>query len=87
MTNQIQSEIPSNIREFNEIAGVIFARLYQAFPVSLNLDRNWIAQSLGHQMSDKLPSGRPFNEVLIHTGHWLLTEGFILTGALGDPSS
>ena len=85
MMAQKQAVVPANIQEFNEIAGVIFSRLYQAFPVAQDLDRDWIAQSLKRKRSDELASGRTFDEVMVHTGYWLLVEGFILTGGLGDP--
>ena len=80
----IPTEIPANIREFNEIAGVILGTLYQAFPVARDLDPNWIAQSLKHDRADKLRSGRTFNDVMIHGAAWLLSERFITTRG-GDP--
>ena len=68
---------PANIREFNEITGVIFAQLYAAFPdlVDINVDR--VAEILGHSRQDKLKSGRTFAPMLSLTAGWLASEGFI----------
>ncbi len=60
------SSPPANIAEFNLIVGLIFAQLYEAFPVLLPLiDRDAIAKVMGVEpgmwAAHKLPSGRSFN--------------------------
>ena len=41
-------EVPANIVEFNIIVGLIFAQLYEAFPVVVDLiDRDGIAKAMG----------------------------------------
>jgi hypothetical protein len=72
------SELPSNMRDFNEITAVIFARLFKAFPVPLTLNPDEIAGVLG--LTDRqqvMPSGRAFYEVLNHTVQWLIKEDFV----------
>jgi hypothetical protein len=69
-------ELPPNIREFNEITGVIFAQLYQAFPLPEQIDPSRVAQMLGYGIDAKLGSGRPFNVVMAHALVWLADEGF-----------
>ena len=73
----IEPALPPNVREFNEISGVVFARLYELFPVVRDIDANDIAKTLGHALTDKLASGRTFHEMLVHTIGWLTVEGFI----------
>jgi hypothetical protein len=73
---------PPNIAEFNTIVGLIFAQLYEAFPVLVDLiDRNSIAKAMG-VMGDwsahKLPSGRTFNEMLAYTIAWLSAQNYAL---------
>jgi hypothetical protein len=72
-----ETVLPPNVREFNEISGVIFARLYESFPVVRDIDAKDIAKALGHNLTDTLPSGRSFHDVLIHTIGWLTVEGFV----------
>jgi hypothetical protein len=59
--------LPPNIREFNEITGVIFAQLYAVFPMIDDIDADAVAKALGHSLGDKLKSGRTFGEVLAYT--------------------
>ena len=75
--------LPSNIQEFNVIAGLIFAQLYRLFPVRIDsIDRGVIAEAIGvpvgvdHSVFP-LSSGRPFGEVLDSTIRWLAEENFI----------
>ena len=73
------SEAPKNIQEFNTIAGLIFAQLYVAFPVLVDIDRNSIAQAMGAAGGDwthKLPSGRSVSEMLAYTISWLTAEEY-----------
>ncbi len=72
-----EPRIPSNIREFNEVTGVIFAQLYAAFPDLVDINADVVAQALGHSLQDKLESGRLFGVVLSLTTGWLASEGFI----------
>ena len=76
MTDIIETKIPANIREFNEITGVIFARLYALFPDLVNIDAKVVAQALGHSLQATLESGRTFAEALSLTAGWLSAEGF-----------
>jgi hypothetical protein len=69
--------LPPNIREFNEITGVIFAELYTVFPMLLDIDADAVAKALGHLLGDKMESGRTFGDVLAHTVGWLASEEFI----------
>ena len=73
MTN---SKLPPNVREFNEITGVIFAQLYAVFPALLDIDADAVAKALGHSIDDRLESGRTFGELLAYTAAWLALEGF-----------
>jgi hypothetical protein len=68
--------LPPNIREFNEITGVIFARLYAVFPDLMDIDADAVAKTLGHSIDDRLESGRTFGEILSYTAGWLALEGF-----------
>jgi hypothetical protein len=74
------SEAPSNIQEFNTIAGLIFAQLYRAFPVLVDIDRPGIATAMGVVGDDwskhKLPSGRSFSDMLAYTISWLTAEEY-----------
>ena len=71
------AELPANIREFNQITGVVFAQLYSSFPIVRDIDPNEVAKALGHNLTDKLESGRTFNEMLAYTLAWLVSQGFI----------
>ena len=74
-------EVPSNIREFNTIAGLIFAQLYRDFPILVDIDRPDIAKSMGVGGNDwskhELASGHSFNDMLAHTISWLTAEEYI----------
>jgi hypothetical protein len=72
-----ESKLPPNIREFNEITGVVFAQLYAVFPMIQDIDAEVVARALGHSLGDKLESGRTFGDVLAHTVGWLTSEEFI----------
>jgi hypothetical protein len=74
---------PPNIAEFNLIVGLIFAQLYEAFPVLVPIiDREAIAKIMGVEpgawAAHKLPSGRSFSEVLAHTMSWLAAQNYII---------
>src|SRR5260370_14137716 len=72
------AKLPPNMQEFNEITAVIFGQLYIAFPVSEDIDIGRVAKVLGlADRRQEMRSGRPFNEVFIHTLGWLITEGFV----------
>ena len=74
--------LPPNIEEFNTITGLIFAQLYQAFPVQVpHIDRQAIAavMDVGGDQSVKLKSGRSFADVLGSTVTWLIEENFIIS--------
>jgi hypothetical protein len=69
------------VQEFNQIAGLIFAQLYEAFPVAEDINKARLAQAMGADGTDwpahVLPSGRTLNEMVAHTIGWLNREGFI----------
>jgi hypothetical protein len=73
-------DTPANIHEFSTIAGLVFVQLYRAFPGSEDIDREVIAKAMGVIGNDwgahKLPSGRSFGEMMMHTTIWLLDEGY-----------
>jgi hypothetical protein len=74
------AETPPNIDEFNQIAALIFAQLYRAFPVVVDIDRGAIAKAMGVSEGDwgkhMLPSGRTFNDVLSGTIGWLEADKY-----------
>jgi hypothetical protein len=70
------SKLPANIREFNEITGVIFAELYAVFPDLKDINAEEVAKALGYSIGDKMESGRTFSEVLSLTAGWLAAEEF-----------
>jgi hypothetical protein len=82
MSNE-NKEVPANIAEFNTIVGLIFAQLYEAFPVSVDLiDRDGIARAMGvvgDWSAHKLPSGRTLNEMMAYTIAWLAAQGYMLS--------
>jgi hypothetical protein len=88
MTDNAES-MPPNIREFNEIAAVIFAQLYVHFPLPKDIPPEEVARVVGASMDTKLPSGRTFNEVCSHTLVWLARQGYIesYAGEGGVPRS
>jgi hypothetical protein len=45
------NKLPSSVREFNEITGVIFAQLYAAFPMIDDIDADAVAKALGHSLA------------------------------------
>ena len=76
------ADLPANIEEFNTIAGLVFAQLYKAFPVRLDLlDRQAIASAMGIDPSNwplhPLPSGQTFGTMMAYTLSWLVNEGYI----------
>jgi hypothetical protein len=72
------SELPPNIRDFNEITGVLFGRLYASFPNPKVIPPEAITQALGLEGTQSpMSSGQPFNAVLVHTIDWLNREEFI----------
>lgn len=77
----MSDEPPSNIQEFNTIAGLIFAQLYRNFPVVVNIDQAGIAKAIGAAANDwsshKLPSGRTAAEMIAYTNSWLVAEDYI----------
>jgi hypothetical protein len=70
-------DLPPNVKEFNEITAVIFAQLYQSFPIQRELDPIEVAKVLAISETAKLPSGRAFNEVFAHTLERLIREDFV----------
>lgn len=74
---------PANISEFNTIIGIVFAQLYESFPVPADLhNRQAIASAMGVSSADALPSGRPFDEMLVHSMNWLSMEGYVRSAGL-----
>jgi hypothetical protein len=77
MSSDGPSALPDNITEFNTIAGSIFAQLYQAFPVRIDISKFAVERVMNVDASEKLPSGRSLTEVLASTIDWLIMEGYI----------
>jgi hypothetical protein len=78
------ADVPSNIQEFNQIAGLIFAQLYKVFPRGEDIDRKGIAEAMSAPALEdeswedhKLPSGQSFNQMLAHTIGWLNDQEYI----------
>lgn len=72
------TELPPNVKEFNEITAVIFSHLYQSFPVARDLSQAEIGRALGvPDATTALPSGQSFHLVFISTLGLLLHEGFV----------
>jgi hypothetical protein len=71
-------ELPPTMQEFNEITAVIFARLFNAFPIPWNIPPEEVAVELGlADPRQQMPSGRLFKEVFASTMDWLIREEFI----------
>jgi hypothetical protein len=72
---------PPNIQEFNTLAGLVFAQLYEAFPSRKNIDYVRVARGIGVEGDDwsahKLPSGRALRATISETIDWLNAEEFI----------
>jgi hypothetical protein len=80
---------PPNIQEFNTIAGLVFAQLYEAFPSRKNIDYDRVARAMGVEGNDwsahKLPSGRGLRATISETIDWLNSEEFIRSHGLSPP--
>src|SRR5690348_4049646 len=80
MVSSLQPE-PANIREFNQIAALVFAQLYQAFPDVVNIDQKAIAMAIGapEQSWDahRMGAGRSAPAVISLAVGWLASEGYI----------
>lgn len=73
------AETPPNINEFNQIAALVFAQLYRAFPVEVDIDGEAIAKALGVEGNwgnHMLPSGRSFYDMLSGTIGWLMADNY-----------
>jgi uncharacterized membrane protein (DUF485 family) len=81
MTDKDTVALPQNVEEFNAIAGLVFALLYEAFPVHVSINKDFIARQMGVSASPNalLPSGRPFKQIVAFTLSWLADEGYIRT--------
>ena len=75
------SDAPPNIQEFNQIAALIFAQLYKAFPAVEDIDREGIAKAIGVVGADwsqhQLRSGRTLGQMVAYTIGWLNSEEYI----------
>jgi hypothetical protein len=85
----ISSSPPANIAEFNTIVGLLFAQLYERFPIPIeHIQRQLIASGMGVSTATWethiLPSGRPFSEVLASSLNWLTEEGYIRSRGPGS---
>jgi hypothetical protein len=70
---------PPNIQEFNQIAVVVFAKLYIEHPFDKTLDVADIAQVIGVSPTEMLPSGHNFDKMFERTIRWLHEQDFINT--------
>jgi hypothetical protein len=84
--DQSMSGDPPNIQEFNTIAGLVFAQLYETFPSRKNIDYDRVARGMGVEGNDwsahKLPSGRGLRATISETIDWLNAEEFIRSHGL-----
>lgn len=83
------TEIPKRIDYFNKLVGLIFAQLYENFPIAQHLDEAALADAMGVEATaspgidppvydfGKLPNGDAFYLVLISANDWLEKEGFV----------
>ena len=68
--------VPPNIDRFNKVTLLVFDKLYQAFPVPIDIDSSKIA-------IETLPNGETFDEsfqcieLVYHAIDFLRKEGFI----------
>ncbi|PLX36223.1 MAG: hypothetical protein C0606_16120 [Hyphomicrobiales bacterium] len=83
--------MPRNIDLFNELVGLVFAQLYDRFPVASNIDRKKIGEAIGLELiSSEINKkgqeqvkfvdpveGLSFERLLLNTTRWLIHEGFI----------
>jgi hypothetical protein len=76
MTDKDTAALPQNVEEFNAIAGLVFALLYEAFPVHVSMNKDFIAHQMGVSTSPDalLPSGRLFKQIVALTLSWLATR-------------
>jgi hypothetical protein len=81
MTNKTPSP-PINIGEFNSIAGLIFAQLYESFPLAVATLNSRAIERAMEMSSGCLASGRSFDDVLRHSVAWLYDEGYIRSNGL-----
>jgi hypothetical protein len=65
-----------NIKEFNEIAGLILDKLHAFFPRPSTLDPREIMHAMA-LTSDDLPSGAKFGDVFGHTLQFLIREKYV----------
>ena len=84
MTESPKPSVPPNIEEFNKVVALVFAQLYEAFPIMVDLiDRDGIAAAFevkaGEWASHKLPSGRGFSDVMTYTIAWLNSQNYIVS--------
>ncbi len=86
------------IDHFNTMVGLIFAQLYENFPIPTEIDEAAIADAMGvtktpnsareHKQQfdfEDLPSGDPFLAVFWAALTWLRDEGFIRGGGRDLP--
>ncbi|PLX37100.1 MAG: hypothetical protein C0606_11360 [Hyphomicrobiales bacterium] len=83
--------MPRNIDLFNEVVGLIFAQLYESFPVVTEIDRRMIGEGLGLKLLHDTPGplgtksikfadpidGMKFDDFLRSAASWLVSEGFV----------
>ncbi|MGU3536802.1 hypothetical protein [Methylobacterium sp. A54F] len=90
----MSEEKAARIDYFNTIVGLIFAQLYENFPIPTDLDEEAIADAMGIEKKvpkgfdasegvyefGLLPSGDSFHLILSASREWLRDEGFIRAG-------
>lgn len=78
------------IDHFNTMVGLIFAQLYEQFPLESEIDQGALADAMGVSKEDanvfhdrpiynfgKLPSGDQFYSLMVYSLKWLREEEFI----------
>ena len=82
------TDTPKRIDHFNTIVGLIFAQLYENFPIPQDIDDSAIADAMGVQYAqrssdppiydfDTLPNGDGFEWMMMAAMAWLVEEGFV----------
>ena len=73
-----EPKTPTNIDEFNQVAGIIFGELYRRFPIAWDVQMERITDRMGlPNVHAGLESGFQAKAMVIFTLRWLRDEGLI----------
>lgn len=72
----------SNIERFDELTGLIFSKLYQSFPIAIDLNVMQFSEALVYDKplteDDKYRGGEPF-DFFDNTMQWLIESGYVIS--------